>query len=109
MAEGKGLSDLRSLVQISETALLENPLAAVRAGMRRASGGILLVPNIQRFFADRLRAPFPEQVNREIQKALLGNEQIVSLAQPRLGDYQLLSQNSLIRQNSQRLNVPPTQ
>jgi ATP-dependent Clp protease ATP-binding subunit ClpC len=107
LAEGTGLNELRSLVQISETALLENPLAAVRAGLRRASGGILLIPNIQRFFADKLRAPFPDQVNREVQKAFLGNEQIV-IGTTTPGDYQLLSQNSLIRQNSQRLNVPPT-
>lgn len=107
LAEGEGLNELRSLVQISETALFENPLTAVRAGLRRASGGILLVPNIQRFFADKLRAPFPAQVNREVQKALLGNEQII-IGTTTPGDYQLLSQNSLIRQNSQRLNVPPT-
>ena len=71
LAEGKGPGQLRSFVQINETALLENPLAAMRAGLRRASGGILVVPNIERFFADRLRAVFPEQVNRELHKALL--------------------------------------
>ena len=107
MAEGKGLADLRSLVQISETALLENPLAAMRAGLRRASGGILLVPNIQRFFADKLRAQFPDQVSRELQKALLGNEQII-IGTTTPGDFELLNQNNLIRQNSQRLNVPGT-
>lgn len=107
IAEGNGVTSLRSLVQISETALLENPLAAMRAGLRRASGGVLLVPNIQRFFADRLRAPFPDQVNRELQKALLGNEQII-IGTTTAGDYELLSQNNLIRQNTQRLNVPPT-
>ena len=42
LAENKGPENLRSLVQINETALLENPLAAMRAGLRRASGGILL-------------------------------------------------------------------
>ncbi|WP_420627904.1 AAA family ATPase [Candidatus Leptofilum sp.] len=107
IAEGNGVTELRSLVQISETALLENPLAAMRAGLRRASGGILLVPNIQRFFADKLRAPFPAQVNRELQKALLGNEQII-IGTTAPGDFELLSQNNLIRQNTQRLNVPPT-
>ncbi|RMG89125.1 MAG: hypothetical protein D6706_21915, partial [Chloroflexi bacterium] len=64
LAEGKG-PNFRSLVEINESALLENPLAAMRAGLRRASGGILLVPGIERFFADRLRTRFPEQVNRE--------------------------------------------
>ena len=69
LAEQKGPENLRSLVQINETALLENPLAAMRAGLRRASSGILFVPDIDRFFGGRLRAKFPEQVNQELQKA----------------------------------------
>ncbi len=107
LAEGKGPDNLRSLVQINETALLENPLAAMRTGLRRASGGILLVPNIERFFADRLRAVFPEQVSRELHKALLNNEQVViGTATP--GNYARLSKNQLIRQHTNRLDVPPT-
>lgn len=105
LAEGKGPRNLRSLVQMSETALLENPLAAVRAGLRRASGGILLVPGIGRFFADRLRAVFPEQVNREVHKALLGSEQVViGTATP--AEYDVLGQETLIRQHTHRLDVP---
>jgi ATP-dependent Clp protease ATP-binding subunit ClpC len=106
LAESKGPHDLRSLVQISEAALLENPLAAMRAGLRRASGGVLLVPGIDRFFADRLRARFPEQVNRELQKALLGNEQVV-IGTTTPGNYDRLVNEPLIRQHTQRLTVPP--
>lgn len=106
LAENKGPRDLRSLVQINEAALLENPLAAMRSGLRRASGGVLLVPGIDRFFADRLRARFPEQVNRELQKALLGNEQVV-IGTTTPGDYDRLVNEPLIRQHTQRLTVPP--
>ena len=106
LAEGKGPADLRSLVQISETALLENPLAAMRAGLRRASGGVLLVPAIERFFADRLRARFPEQVNRELHKALLNDEQVV-IGTTTPGSYDALATDPIIRQNSNRLDVPP--
>jgi ATP-dependent Clp protease ATP-binding subunit ClpC len=96
----------RSFVQINEAALLENPLAAMRAGLRRASGGILLVPGLERFFADRLRAKFPEQVGRELHKALLGNEQtIVGTATP--AAYETLVREPVIRERSQRLDVPP--
>lgn len=105
LAEGKGPANLRSLVQISEAALLENPLAAVRAGMRRASGGLLLVPNIERFFAGRLKAPFPEQVNREIQKAFLGGEQVVIGTTTPVA-YDQLQQELIIRQHTNRLDVP---
>ncbi|MBX3060787.1 MAG: ATP-dependent Clp protease ATP-binding subunit [Anaerolineae bacterium] len=106
LAEGDGAGSFRSVVQINESALLENPLAAVRAGLRRASGGILLVPGIQRFFADRLRQQFPEGVSRELHKALLNNEQtVIGATTP--GEYDRLRQHDLIRQHSNRLDVPP--
>ncbi len=107
LAEGShGGADLRSVVEINEAALLENPLAAVRAGLRRASGGILLVPNMERFFADRLRQQFPEGVSRELHKALLSNEQII-IGTTTPGDYDRLRQHDLIRQQTNRLDVPP--
>ncbi|HEX6383580.1 MAG TPA: ATP-dependent Clp protease ATP-binding subunit [Anaerolineae bacterium] len=106
LAEGKGPADLRSLVQINEAALLENPLAAMRAGLRRASGGILLVPAIERFFADRLRARFPEQVNRELHKALLNDEQVI-VGTTTTGNYDVLATDPIIRQHTNRLDVPP--
>lgn len=106
LAEDKGPTGLRSVVQMNEAALLENPLATVRAGLRRASGGILLVPGIERFFANRLRARFPEQVNREIQKAILGSEQVV-IGTTTSAEYALLSQEPIIRQHANRLDVPP--
>ena len=105
LAEEHNPTGLRSVVQINESALLEDPLAAMRVGLRRASGGILLVPAIERFFADRLRAPFPEQVNRELQKALLGSEQVV-IGTTTVSGYQRLEQEALIRQHTQRLDVP---
>jgi ATP-dependent Clp protease ATP-binding subunit ClpC len=107
LAEGKTPLNLRSLVQMNEAALLDNPLAAMRAGLRRASGGILFVPDIDRFFADRLRTRFPEQVNRELHKAFLeGETAVIGTATP--AAYDLLSRERLIRQNSQRLDVPAT-
>ncbi|MFZ0545969.1 MAG: ATP-dependent Clp protease ATP-binding subunit [Candidatus Promineifilaceae bacterium] len=105
LAENKGPGNIRSFVQLSETALLENPLAAMRAGLRRASGGILFVPGVDRFFGDRLRAKFPEQVNRELHKALVGDEQvIIGTATP--AAYDLLNQERLIRERTHRLDVP---
>lgn len=106
LAEGNGAGNFRSVVQINESALLENPLAAVRAGLRRASGGILLAPGIERFFADRLRQQFPEGVSRELHKALLSNEQII-IGTTTPGEYDRLRQHDLIRQHSNRLDVPP--
>ncbi len=106
LAEEKGPANLRSLVQMNETALLENPLAAMRAALRRASGGVLLVPDIRRFFADRLRARFPQEVNRELHKALLNNEQVI-IGTATAADFDLLNQEPIVRQNMHRLDVPP--
>lgn len=106
LAEEKGPADLRSLVEINETALLENPLAAIRPALRRATDGILLVPGIERFFSDRLRAQFPEQVNRELHKAMLNSEQVI-IGTTTLLEYDKLSKNPIIRQHSHRLDVPP--
>jgi ATP-dependent Clp protease ATP-binding subunit ClpC len=106
IAEGKGPEKLRSVVEINETAMLEDPLGAIRAGMRRASGGILLVPNIEQFFADRLRAKYPEHVSRELHKALLGNDQVV-IGTTIPAEVDRLQDNRLIRENSNRLDVPP--
>jgi ATP-dependent Clp protease ATP-binding subunit ClpC len=105
LAEGRGPGNLRSLVEMNEMALLENPLATMRSGMRRASGGVLLIPDIRRFFGDRLRASFPPEVNRELQKALLNNEQVI-IGTATMADYDLLSREHLIRQNSHRFDVP---
>lgn len=105
IAEGDVLPQVRSVVEINETALLENPLAAMRAGMRRASGGILLVPQIERFFAGKLRAPFPEQVNRELHKAILSPEQII-IGTTTAGAYEALVQQAIIRQQCNQLEVP---
>ncbi len=106
LAEESSVLNLRSFVQINEAALLENPLAAMRAGLRRASSGILFVPGIERFFGDRLRAAFPDQVNRELYKALLGDEHIV-IGTSTILAYEKLTSERLIRQRTNRLEVPP--
>lgn len=105
LAEDKGPASLRSVVQMSETALLENPLATMRAALRRSSGGVLLVPGINRFFGDRLRARFPEQVNRELHKALLNDEQVI-IGTATNSEYEGLSREALIRERTHRLDVP---
>ncbi len=106
LAEDKAPLALRSVVQISESALLENPLSAIRVGLRRASGGILLVPGIERFFADRLRAPYPEATIRELHKAIVESEHVVmGTATP--AAFEQISAHRLVREHMQRLDVPP--
>src|SRR5512142_1187174 len=61
MAEGKGPKDFASLVQVAETALLDDAGKAVEAALRQAQEGILFVPSIERFFGGSLvSAEFPQ-------------------------------------------------
>jgi ATP-dependent Clp protease ATP-binding subunit ClpC len=104
-AEGNPLS-LRSFVLINESAFFEDPLAAMRVALRRASGGVLFVPNIERFFDSRPVTAVREQANRELHKALLGEEQVViGTASP--AAHSKFRNLSLIRQNTHTLEVPP--
>jgi ATP-dependent Clp protease ATP-binding subunit ClpC len=70
IAEGKGPTDLESVVKINEEALLDNAELAVRSGMRKAKDGVLFVPHIARFFGG-FRADFPEAASKELQKGFL--------------------------------------
>jgi ATP-dependent Clp protease ATP-binding subunit ClpC len=78
----------------------------MKTGLRRATNGVFLVPSINRFFGDRLRAKFPEQVNRELHKAIVGS-QIVVIGTSTKAAYESLSQEQLVRSNLSRLEVPP--
>lgn len=104
LAEGTTLPERRSVVEIQNAALLEDPLAAIRAGMRRASNGILLVPNIEQFFVPQ-QAKYPQGATREIHKALLDNE-IIVIGTTTPGMYDSLRQHDLIRRHTNRLDVP---
>src|SRR5512136_61626 len=66
VAEGKGPDGVKCVVEISERALLDNAPQAVQAGLRQAAGGVLFVPNIQRFLGG-YKAEFA-QAEKALQK-----------------------------------------
>jgi ATP-dependent Clp protease ATP-binding subunit ClpC len=74
IAEGKGPRNLGSVVEVTEPALLADATAAVRAGRRKGAGGILFLPNVQRFFGTLLQAEFPK-AQPEVQSAFLSDAQ----------------------------------
>lgn len=76
MAEEKGPSGLSSLVQISETALLDNDQEAFRAGMSAARRGILFLPLIHRFFGGPIKADFNKATSL-VQKAFLSDDPVI--------------------------------
>ena len=73
IAEGKGPQGVTSLIEIAESALLDNPLEALRAGVKQSIGGALFLPNVARFF-DRFIA---DKIKNVVQKAFLDKDPIV--------------------------------
>ena len=76
IAEGKGPPKLKSVVEMNEAALLDNPKLAVQAGLRRATGGILCVPHLARFFGG-FKAELPEAAGKELMKAFFSDEVVI--------------------------------
>jgi len=106
MGEGKGPVGLTSLVSLDETALLDNDLQAVRAGLAKAAGGILFVPHIHRFFGGAGKAEFVKGGAQALQKAFLASDPVIIGTTTEV-EYQtrLLGVNALA-ENTQVVRVP---
>jgi len=85
IAEGKGPEGLKAVIEIVEAALLDNPPAAVKSGLRRARGGVLFIPNIHRFFGGVVHAQFPK-AEKPLQKAFF-DEQLAIIGTTTEADY----------------------
>ena len=105
IAEGKGPTGLRNLVQIDERALLDQQQKAVDSGLNRARSGIIFVPHVHRFFGGALRAEFPKAAP-SLQKAFLGADPvIIGSTTQALWDERLRGINAIV-ENAQLLHVP---
>ena len=105
LAEGKGPSGLKSLVTVNESALLADAALALEAGIRQAQGGILFLPNIQRFFGGILDAVFPK-AEKTLQKAFLGKNPVV-IGTLRQEDFdKFVAKVPAVVESVQRLEVP---
>ncbi len=105
IAEGKGPVGIGNLVQISETSLLDNDQKAIRSGLSRASGGILFVPHIHRFFGGPMKAEFAK-ATPILQKAFLDQNPVLISSTTEIEYNQRLSKVSAIVENSQIIRVP---
>jgi ATP-dependent Clp protease ATP-binding subunit ClpC len=105
IAEGKGPAGLKSLVQIDETALLDNDQQAVRAGLNQARGGILFINHIHRFFGGAVRAEFSKSTPL-IQKAFLADDPVIICSTTDIEYNNRVLPVSAIAENSQILRVP---
>ena len=106
MAEGKGPADLSTLVQVSEQALLADAEKAMDAGWRQARDGILLIPNIERFFGGAVSNPEFPRATRAVQRAFLSSRPVVIGTTTDAAWNDRLAGDSTIRDYSLRLRVP---
>lgn len=105
ISEGKGPNGFTSLVQIDETALLDNDHKAVRAGMSQARDGILFIPHLQRFFGGPTRADFTKSTPL-IQKAFLDDNPVIISTTTEVEYNNRIASVTAIAENSQILRVP---
>ncbi|PJF22346.1 MAG: hypothetical protein CUN56_06470 [Phototrophicales bacterium] len=105
MSEGKGPIGLSNLVQIDEAALLDNDQKAMRAGLSKASGGILFVPHIHRFFGGPIKAEFSKSTPM-LQKVFLDDNPVIIASTTEVEYNQRLAKISAIVENSQVVRVP---
>ncbi len=107
MAEGKGLPNLKSVITIAETALLDDAAKAVQAAAKQAEGGILFLPGAQRFLGNSLDAEFPKATTA-VRRAFLDGGAVV-IATVTDADYSArIANDALITERSHVLRVPET-
>jgi ATP-dependent Clp protease ATP-binding subunit ClpC len=111
IAEGRGPVGIHSVVHVAEAAYYDNPVAAIRAGLRKASGhsgsaGILFIPDIHRFFGGIVHAELPDGA-KPLQKAFLDSE-VTIVGTTTLEQYEARLQKTItVSGHSRMLRVPP--
>ena len=106
MAEGKGPEGLNNLVTVGEHALLLDPEKAIENAARQAQGGILFLPNIERFFGSAtVNAEFPK-ATKSVQRSLLNIMPVVIGTTTDQAWNERLAADSNIREKTHRLRVP---
>jgi ATP-dependent Clp protease ATP-binding subunit ClpC len=106
VAEGKGPANLKSVIEVSESAWLDNPQLAMQLGLRMAEGGALFIDNMHRFFG-RPETNQMASAIKDLQKAIVENSCVVigTMAEP---DYnERVKPNTSVVQHSHTLQVPP--
>lgn len=107
MAEGKGLPNLKSVITIAETALLDDAAKAVQAAAKQADDGILFLPGVQRFLGNSLDAEFPKATTA-VRRAFLDGGAVV-IATVTDADYSArIANDALITERSHILRVSET-
>ncbi len=110
VAEGKGPAGVQSVIQVSDSAWLDNPVLAMQVALKQAQGGILFLPDLQRFLGGTTRSDVP-QAAKDLQKAFVtppSDGVPVIIGTTTGADYtERIKPNLTVAQHSHVLNVPP--
>ncbi|MCS6846956.1 MAG: ATP-dependent Clp protease ATP-binding subunit [Anaerolineae bacterium] len=106
VAEGKGPPKLERIIEVSESAWLDNPQLAMQVALRQAEGGALFIANIHRFFG---RAETNAQMSamKDLQKALIEGACAVIGTTTEAEYNERIRPNAPVAANSHVLRVPP--
>ncbi|MGD9374993.1 MAG: ATP-dependent Clp protease ATP-binding subunit [Anaerolineae bacterium] len=106
IAEGQGPQDINVVVEVTEPALLADAGRAVQAGRRKATNGVLFLPQIHRFFGGALHAEFP-QAQASVQRAFLDSQIGSLVGTTTQSDYEArLASTTTVREHSHVLTIP---
>lgn len=106
VAEGKGPPGLERIIEVSESAWLDNPQLAMQVALRQAEGGALFIANIHRFFG---RAETNAQMSamKDLQKAMIEGACAVIGTTTEAEYTERIRANAPVVANSHVLRVPP--
>ncbi len=106
IAEGKGPANIKSMIEVSESAWLDNPQLAMQVALRQAEGGALFINNIHRFFG-RADTSQLQSAMKDLQKAIVENACVV-IGTTSEADYaERVKPNASVIEHSHVLAVPP--
>jgi ATP-dependent Clp protease ATP-binding subunit ClpC len=109
-AEGKGPAGVKSIIQVSDSAWLDNPVLAMQVALKQAQGGILFLADIHRFLGGATRSDLP-QAAKDLQKAFVSSpadDAPVIIGTTTDADYaERIKPNLIVAQHSHVMNVPP--
>ena len=108
MAQDKGPTGLKSVVQMNELALLDQDNATLQTGLNMAQGGILFLPDIIRFLGGPRRpSDFSDAAGNALQKAFLTADVAIIGTATEEQYEKYLSKNSIIADHCRQFKVPP--
>ena len=109
-AEGKGPAGVKNVIQVSDSAWLDNPALAMQVALKQAQGGILFLADIHRFLGGATRSDLP-QAAKDLQKAFVtppaGGAAVIIGATTDADYAERIKPNLTVAQHSHVLNVPP--